>query len=187
MVRMLSLLMISCSVKISVGDRLALERLDHVRDQQRPVALRVVGHRDDVVRVAGDVLPDGRVRALAAVPQVLLAAQRVGRADRAEDAVLVDRDHDDLVAGQRAQQVGHLGQRRIGPVRAVEDALLVGRDRAGLLEAVAPAAHAGRVGVTGGGRLERHVRGECRSPTAPWRTCRARRRPAVRPRGCWRP
>src|SRR5215212_11509090 len=43
------------------GDRLALEGLHHVRDQERAVALREVGHRPDVIRVAGDLLPGRRI------------------------------------------------------------------------------------------------------------------------------
>src|SRR6476659_5988218 len=91
-----------------LGDRLALERLHHVRDEQGAVALGEVRHRRDVVRVAGDVLPDGGIRALAAVPQVGLATERIGGTDRSEDAVLVDGDDDDPLAWEGAEQVGHL-------------------------------------------------------------------------------
>src|SRR3954452_3771186 len=145
-------------------DVLALELLHHVRDQQRAVALRVVGHRRDVVGIAGDVLPGGRIGALAGVVEVLLAAEGVGRADGAEDSVLVDRDDDDPVARERAEEVGHLRERGIGAVSAVEDVLLVGRDRAVLLEALTEAAHAVRVRLAGGRGLERHVGGDVAVP-----------------------
>src|SRR4051812_3178932 len=137
-------------------DVLALELLHHVRDQQRAVALRVVGDRRDVVGVAGDVLPGGRIGALARVVEVLLAAEGVRRTDRAQDAVLVDRDDDDPVAREGAEEVGHLRQGRVRSVGAVEDVLLVGRDGAVLLEAFTEAAHAVRVRLAGCRRLERH-------------------------------
>ena len=53
---------------------LAIDGIDEGRHQGAPEALRELGHRSDVVLVAGDRLSDGGVGQLSAVPEVILAA-----------------------------------------------------------------------------------------------------------------
>jgi hypothetical protein len=127
-------------------ERLAVEQVDHGRDEDRAVAVREVGRVRKPAWIPGDLLPGRRVRALAGQAQLALATRGARRGEGAQRHVVVEAEDRDDAAGRDGRQlVAELLERQVGGAADVDALELVVRDRAaGLLEAGDHAVHAGQ-------------------------------------------